>query len=145
VSTRRASGDPRKPPVVAAGSDRQIRSLTLEADCRRYGALSAAGKRRLLDELQELTGYHSKSLLRLLNRPEPPTAAQLDGAPAELERPHHRRRYGPEVVAALVPLWEASDRLCGKRLQALLPLLVASLESHGHLSLEPAVRESEVV
>ena len=46
------------------------------------------------------------------------------------------------MLEALVPLWEASDRLCGKRLQALLPLLVASLESHGHLSLEPAVRES---
>jgi len=27
------------------------------------------GKRRLLDELQELTGYHRKSLLRLRNRP----------------------------------------------------------------------------
>jgi hypothetical protein len=113
----------------------------MEAARRRYGGLSAAGKRRLLDELQELTGYHRKSLLRLLNRPEPPTAAQLDGAPAEPEKPHHRRRYGPEVVAALVPLWEASDRLCGKRLQALLPLLVESLESHGHLSLEPSVRE----
>jgi hypothetical protein len=142
VSTRRASGDLRKPPVVVAGSDRQSRRLALEAARRRYGGLSAAGKRRLLDELQELTGYHRKSLLRLLNRPEPPTAAQLDGAPAELEKPHHRRRYGPEVVAALVPLWEASDRLCGKRLQALLPLLVESLEIHGHLSLEPSVRES---
>ena len=46
------------------------------------------------------------------------------------------------MVAALVPLWEASDRLCGKRLHALLPLQVDSLESHGHLFLEPAVRES---
>jgi hypothetical protein len=142
VSTRRASGDLRKPPVVSAGNDRQSRRLALAAARRRYGGLSAAGKRRLLDELQELTGYHRKSLLRLLNRPEPPTAAQLDGAPAEPEKPHHRRRYGPEVVAALVPLWEASDRLCGKRLQALLPLLVESLEIHGHLSLEPSVRES---
>ena len=41
-----------------------------------------------------------------------------------------------------MPLWEASDRLCGKRLQALLPLLVESLESHGHLNLEPELRES---
>ena len=40
-----------------------------------------------------------------------------------------------------MPLWEASDRLCGKRLVALLPLLVASLEQHGHLQLEPGVRE----
>jgi hypothetical protein len=38
-------------------------------------------------------------------------------------KPHHSRRYGPDVV------------------EALLPLLVESLESHGHLSLEPEVRE----
>jgi hypothetical protein len=45
-------------------------------------------------------------------------------------------------MEALVPLWEASDRLCGKRLQALLPLLVESLERHGHRSLETGVKES---
>ena len=46
------------------------------------------------------------------------------------------------MVEALLPLWEASDRLCGKqRLAALLPLLVESLERHGHLALEPGVRE----
>jgi hypothetical protein len=54
----------------------------------------------------------------------------------------HRRSYGPEMVEALVTLWEASDRMCGKRLQALMPLLVESLERPGHLSLEQAVRES---
>jgi hypothetical protein len=81
-------------------------------------------------------------LLRLLNRPEPVAVAEPGGSLLQPDKPHHRRRYGPEVVEALVPLWEASDRLCGKRLQALLPLLVESLESHGHLSLEPPVREA---
>jgi hypothetical protein len=50
-------------------------------------------------------------------------------------------RYGPEVMETLVPLWEASDRFCGKRLQALLPLLLESLERHGHLALDLEVRE----
>jgi hypothetical protein len=45
------------------------------------------------------------------------------------------------VMEALVPLWEASDRLCGKRLQALLPLLLETLERHGHLALDLEVRE----
>jgi hypothetical protein len=93
----------------------------------------------LLDELQELTGYHRKSLLRLLNRPEPPAA--LEPLEPMEQKPHHRRRYGPELLVALVPLWEASDRLCGKRLRALLPLLVESLEGHGHLQLAAEVRE----
>ena len=99
----------------------------------------------LLDELQGITGYHRKSLLWLLNRKVSAAAVAVDGAcgeqgecPSAL-KPHPRRRYGPEAAAALVPLWEASDRLCGKRLVALLPLLVESLESHGHLNLEPGV------
>lgn len=128
--------------VPPGGIDRQRRRAALEAARKRYVGLSVIGKRRLLDELQELTGYHRKSLLRLLNRPEPMAAAEPGGSLPQPDKTHHRRRYGPEVVEALVPLWEASDRLCGKRLQALLPLLVESLESHGHLSLEPAVRES---
>ncbi|MBE9172184.1 transposase [Cyanobium sp. LEGE 06143] len=113
----------------------------MEAARQRYGGLSTAGKRKLLDELEAITGYHRKSLLRLLNRKA--------AAPVESEgpldqaslKPHPRRRYGPEAAEALVPLWEASDRLCGKRLAALLPLLVESLEQHGHLNLAPAVRE----
>jgi len=86
----------------------------------------------LLNELQALTGYHRKSLLRRLNQ-------QPDQRQTSL-RSQHRRRYGPEVVEALVPLWEASDQLCGKRLHALLPQLVEPLEHHGHLQLEQGVR-----
>ena len=45
------------------------------------------------------------------------------------------------MTEGLVVLWEASDRLCGKRLKALMPTLVQALEHHGHLCLAPAVRE----
>ena len=41
---------------------------------------------------------------------------------------------------ALILLWEASDRVCGKRLKPLLPLLVTALERHGHLTLDVTVR-----
>ena len=37
-------------------------------------------------------------------------------------------------------VWEASDRICGKRLKAALPSMVESLEKHGHLDLDPGVR-----
>ena len=107
-------------------------ALALRAAAARYLSLSRAGKQQLLDELQALTGYHRKSLLRRLNQRADQQQSSLRG--------QHRRRYGPEVVEALVPLWEASDRLCGKRLHALLPQLVESLEHHGHLQLEQSVR-----
>ena len=37
-------------------------------------------------------------------------------------------------------LWEASDRICGKRLKAVLPALVEAMERHGHLELDGEVR-----
>ncbi len=41
----------------------------------------------------------------------------------------------------MIVIWEASDRICGKRLKAALPSMVGSLERHGHLALAPHVRE----
>ena len=38
-------------------------------------------------------------------------------------------------------LWEASDRICGKRLRSLIPILVEAMERHGHLQLVPEVRD----
>ena len=42
---------------------------------------------------------------------------------------------------ALIVVWEAADRICGKRLKAALPHLVESMERHGHLDLDPRVRQ----
>jgi hypothetical protein len=44
------------------------------------------------------------------------------------------------VRAALIVIWEASDRVCGKRLRALVPILAEAMGRHGHLRLAPEVR-----
>jgi hypothetical protein len=44
------------------------------------------------------------------------------------------------VHEALIVLWEASDRVCGKRLRTLVPILIEAMERHGHLQLAPEVR-----
>jgi len=51
-----------------------------------------------------------------------------------------RRIYDQAVRDALVVVWEASDRICGKRLKALMPILVDAMERHGHLELAPEIR-----
>ena len=51
-----------------------------------------------------------------------------------------RRIYDVVVREALIVLWEASDRVCGKRLRPLVPLLLEAMERHGHLQLAPEVR-----
>ena len=121
---------------------RQRRRQLLEAARSRYQLLSYQEKGALVDELVELSGYHRKSVLRLL-RQQP---ADHGGPPARTGADHEsaaaigRRRYGPEVVQLLETLWEASDHLCGKRLAAVLPTLVEALERHGHLEIEPVLK-----
>ena len=48
--------------------------------------------------------------------------------------------YDEAVPEALVVLWEASDRVCGKRLKPLLPLRFEALGRRGHLQLDDVVR-----
>jgi hypothetical protein len=55
---------------------------------------------------------------------------------------HQARRYDTTVAHALIPLWEASDRLCGKHLKTLLPVLYPALVRNGHLSPDALVDRS---
>jgi hypothetical protein len=50
-------------------------------------------------------------------------------------RCERKRRYGAAIKDALTALWEASDRVCGKRLVAMIPTLVSALGRHGRLQL----------
>ncbi len=59
----------------------------------------------------------------------------MDGAGKPRER-----AYDEAFVATLVVFWEAADRISGKRLVPLLPLLVAALERHGRLVREETTR-----
>jgi len=95
----------------------------------RYRAATRREKGLILDEFVAVSGCHRKDAIRNLNR-----------TVTEKERQGVRRVYGEAVRQALVVLWEASDRLCGKRLKVMLPVLVDSLERHGHLVLDDELR-----
>jgi len=88
----------------------------------RYRISAAKAKRLILREFVAITGYHRKSAIRILNGD-----AEENDAVARRRRP---RVYDEAFCRTLVVLWEASDRLCGKRLRALIPALVPALERH---------------
>jgi hypothetical protein len=99
----------------------------------RYRASSRSERRKILAEFVAVTGYHRKHAIRVLARePEPRSGPQ--------GRSCHRL-YDEAVRQALIVLWEASDRICGKRLKAALPLLIGAMEQHGHLALDPIVKQ----
>jgi len=109
----------------------ETRDELLEAVAARYRAAPRIEKSRILTEFSEITGYHRKHAERLLRREQVVDRSR--------SRPG-RRVYDQAVREALVVLWEASDRICGKRLKPLIPLLIPAMERHGHLALDEEVR-----
>jgi hypothetical protein len=110
---------------------RAARAELADAIRRRYHLASGKQKHKILDEFVATTGYHQKSAIRVLN-----------GQPAATHRQTRNRPsiYDEAARGALIVLWEASDRVCGKRLKALLPILLPALERHGHLRLDETIR-----
>jgi len=97
----------------------------------RYRSGDRAEKARMLDEFVDITGYHRKHAMRLLRGQDE----------SRTGRRARRRVYGEAERNALALLWEASDRVCGKRLKALLPTLIEAMERHSHLDLAVEIRE----
>jgi hypothetical protein len=102
----------------------------VRAIAARYRAGTESAKLHILNEFVAVTGYHRKHAIRVLN---------TEGSAPTVRQPR-LAIYDGAVREALIVLWEASDRVCGKRLKPLLPTLVAALERHGHLRLDGAVR-----
>jgi len=107
------------------------RDELVAAVIERYRSGGRNEKGRILDEFVAVTGFHRKHAMRVLRGGQAQRRSAL--------RPE-RRRYDDAARDALVVIWEASDRLCGKRLKPLAPVLVEAMERHGHLQLAPEIR-----
>lgn len=93
-----------------------------EAIKARYGKATKDGKGKILDEFTKATGLHRKAAIRLLNRRSLASGRKRSGRPPQ---------YGIVVVEALRVVWEASDRLCSKRLHPFLPELLEVMRRCG--------------
>ena len=67
-------------------------------------------RRQILAEFVRVTGYHRKHAQRVANH-----------SPTAFSGRQRERVYDEAVHQALVVLWEAADRICGKRPRVLLP------------------------
>jgi len=100
---------------------RQSKRELVEALRLPYRKGRRVDKGRILDQVCAATGYNRKYAIGLFGC----------GPALRPKRKRGRRpQYGPDVVAALVTLWEASGYLCAKRLQPFLGELLEALERH---------------
>ena len=106
----------------------------VEAVRERYFLASKKEKSKILDEFTKVTGRHRKAAIRLIRH---------GGRTRTGKKRGHRRQYSAAVVGALRLAWEATDRLCSKRLHPFLPELVNVLRRHGESTM-PAEIEARL-
>jgi hypothetical protein len=97
----------------------------------RYSKAAKWEKATILDEFVAMTGYHRKHAIRVLGSGDQCTTAKA---------PCGKRVYDEAVKEALIVLWEAADRICGKRLKAILPILIEAMEHNSHLDMDAEVK-----
>jgi hypothetical protein len=113
---------------ISMGARREVLAVVAQ----RYLSAGRREKGRILDELTATTGWHRKHAVRAL--------AAVDATP-EVERAARRRHHKYDAIRdALTALWEASDRVCGKRLAVMIPILLEALERHDRLRLSKSDR-----
>ena len=113
--------------MAAHDLDIDARFEVLKSKQSAYWQASRAGKGRLLDTLEEVTGLDRKSIIR-----------HLRGACEQQPRSRERgRTYGADVARVVERLDEAYDRPCAERLKPNLLPYAQKLVLHGHLTLEP--------
>jgi hypothetical protein len=90
---------------------------------RRYVSAGPEHKRKLLDQAQELLGYHRKAAIRSLRAPMIERGPRIiTGRPTS---------YQPGLLLPyLRPIWQATDFACGRRLVAMLPEWIPAYEQH---------------
>lgn len=100
---------------------------------KEYLKAGKATKKRMLDEVEELTGYHRKSLVRLFRERVAPRKTPI-------RRPR-ARKYTP-ILPQLRVLWATSFYACGKRLRPFLVELLCALKRFGEIRV---TREEELL
>lgn len=101
---------------------------------RRYRGAMKVEKGKILDEFTKVTGLHRKSAIRLLNRREDTEEKKVRG---------RKKEYGLKEREVLTVVWEASDRLCSKRLKPFLPEMIEVMRKHGEIEID-AVLEAKL-
>jgi hypothetical protein len=99
----------------------------------RYRGAGRKEKTKILDELVASTGLNRKYVITALG--EGGDVRRGGGTQRAV-----RVRYGEAIRGALEGVWEASNRLCSKRLVAVMATLIEAMERGGHLSLDADVR-----
>ena len=112
---------------------------------QRYRQGSKKVKQQILDEFCETTGYcrgYARYVLRNHGRQVWLGGKRtIVGDVGKRQQRLKPRVYDEQVLSELLKLWELLNYVCGKRLVAIMPELIAKLEQFGELRLTASTKE----
>lgn len=122
----------------------KARQEVTKASAGQYRGANKKEKSKILDQFIATTGY-SRWYARLVLRHEGRRVQTDKQTIVVVERKSSTKRkrarcYDEKVQTALVRLWRIMDYICGKRLQPMLPELIAVLERHNEFSCDRETR-----
>lgn len=123
------------PPAMSLKSLQELLQL-LRYDYRQTPEKKRRGA--ILDQWCRASGQERKYAIKVLRGQRGPAlpGVKKPGVPGK-RRGGSVKRYGPEVTGILKAIWLQNEQPCGRRLVAVLPLLVPSWERHyGELDAE---------
>ncbi|CAM3496117.1 DDE-type integrase/transposase/recombinase [Hydrogenibacillus schlegelii] len=100
---------------------------------RYWAARTRRERTEILNEVQQVCGYHRKYTIRVLRKTTPP-------APTKRRRKRALRYL--EALPVIARIWEALDYPCAERLHPVLLLMAEHLAAHGEVVLTGAVRDA---
>src|SRR3990167_2365763 len=111
----------------------------------RYRRARKKEKGGMLDELIALTDYNRRYAIGLLGGQGKAIRVgrrlRLVGDLGRSTKRSRPRIYDGAVLEGLKKIWAILDCICGKRLKAMLPEVIAVLEQHHEIALEAATRQ----
>lgn len=122
---------PRQKPIEEQMTVNERRTY-LKRRKQAYQEARRAERSRLLTEMEQVTGLHRKSLLRLLH------AGSLKRKKRTTPR---RRTYGLAVEQVMLVVWESLDYVCAERLTPVLVETARHLARFGSVRLTPEIEQ----
>lgn len=119
------------------------RQAVTAVTAQRYRKAAKKVKQQILDEFCETTGY-CRGYARYVLRNQGQQGWHGDKRVGAASKPQQRQKpryYDEPVVRELSKLWRLLDYICGKRLVAIMPELIAKLEQFGELRLARSTKE----
>jgi hypothetical protein len=128
-------------------SMKEKRPIIREFAVRYRAARTKAEKSGILTEFTTVSGFNRKYAIGILGSEGKTKLLRMDGKLVKARITHktgtkrvYQKRYGPDVAACVIRLWDFFKGMCGRRLVPLVRANIATLAADSRFHITPEIR-----